>query len=202
MHKPDLEKEYIYWYNRATKAEELLASSTEEKFKLQSRLASQEKVVRKAQETALALRASDNSQAEDDDVIRAKLQGIRGQWKIFAKDWAVKHLPSIRETESRAEEMFARLVEADEKESRDGLWTLQNASKYPSILLNAELARFVGKEIISEPFISAFAYDSEINANVNEPWSTMGSLNVLYGLNKLRKVDNGMQARIPYDLHS
>lgn len=202
LHAPNvdtvqLQDVYIYWSRRATDAEAEVKSCRENISDLQSRFDFQEEIVRRAQEAAIALRASNFSMAEDDDKIRSKLNGIRREWKVFAKDWAVDDLSSIKGDGSGVDEMFARLVEADENQSRDGLLTSQNAGKAPSILLNAELARFIGQEIILQPFISAFGYASKTNA-----FKLMDSLNQLYELDKLQRVRNGMLATVPCGLHN
>ena len=149
--------------------------------------------MRKAQETAFALAAINNSKAEDDDTVRSKLKGLRSQWKVFAKDWAAKHWSDINER-PEINQLLAGLVEADERQSPDGLWASQNMGKAPSILLNAELARFLAREIILQPFTSTFAYSSEVNADVDNPCATMDTLNKLYKLDTLGKFDNGTLA--------
>lgn len=201
-----LEEECVAWSQRATSAEEEVRSCKDRLSELQSKFVSQDEAVRKAQETAFALAASESSKAEDDEIIRSKLRVIRNQWKTFAKEWAVKKSSSIKEEEwSKVDELFARLVGVDENQRPDGLWSKQSPGKAPSILLNAELARFLGKEIMSQPFISAFAYASEPNADLKRSFSYMKVLNNLYKpekLDKLQKHDDGMQATISYKLHS
>ena len=187
---PTLEQECILFCERATTAEAEVVSCRSEVSDLQNRLKGQDVDVRKAQETVFALAASKVSRAEDDDIIRSKLKGIRSQWKVFAKDWAVKHMSNIKEeNKSAIDQCLSRLVEAAEDRSPDGFWSQQNASKAPTILLNAELARFLAKEIISQPFISAFAYASETNAKVEEVCPTIEALNKLYNPSELRKHD-------------
>lgn len=199
---PKLREECISWCQEAIRAEEEVKAREISISVLQSQIVLLDNQVRKAQEKVFGLAPADVSKAEDDEIIRSKLRGVRTQWKMFAKEWAVKHLSSIKEEERpEVDKLLARPVVTDESQSRDSLWTNQSAIK-ASILLNAELARFLGKEIMLQPFISASAYVSETNAAVNASCPSMETLNQLYKLDKIQEHDDGMQATISYKSRS
>ncbi|MCJ1432674.1 hypothetical protein MMC27_002031 [Xylographa pallens] len=149
-----------------------------EKSVLESRLACQDVDVRRAQESAFDLMVSSIPKATDDEVVRAKLKSIRAQWKMFAKEWAVA---DIRDGESAAV-LFDKLMAPDEKKARDGLWNKQNIGKAAVVLLNAELARFIGDKIISQPFTAAFDYGTMHTDNPQLFSDTMETLNRVYDL--------------------
>jgi hypothetical protein len=121
---------------------------------LQHQIEDQDSAVRKAQESVFAVMATTGPRAEDDDIVRGKLKIVTSQWKPFAKAWAIRSVSEIKDEATPEWKIFADLVVPDEVNARDGIWEPENDAKAPSILLNAELARFIDKEIIRQPFIA------------------------------------------------
>ena len=151
-----------------------------EKSVLESQLACQDVDVRKAQESAFELMKSSVPKAIDDEVVRSKLKGVRAQWKMFAKEWAAADIQDGEGTTA----LFDNLMAPDEKQSHDGLWHEQNKGKAAAVLLNAELARFIGDEIILQPFTAAFDYGTKQHDNLQPCSDTMEALNLVYHLSR------------------
>ncbi|MCJ1352219.1 MAG: hypothetical protein MMC33_002203 [Icmadophila ericetorum] len=137
---------------------EQLLSATETKAATLHQLVSrQDRDVREAQESVFALMKS-NAPTAEDDVVRSKVKTMRAEWRPFAKEWAVKRPPDIKESESPAIlRLFQTLMIHKPMESQNYLWTRTCS---PLILLNAELADFICFEIIKKPFISAYGYSA------------------------------------------
>ena len=161
---------------RSLKEEYLTIS--DEKSVLESRLACQDVDVRKAQESAFELMASSVPKATDDEVVRSKLKGVRARWKMFAKEWAAADIQDGEGTTA----LFKKLMAPDEKQSYDGLWHKQNRGKAAAVLLNAELARFIGDEIILQPFTAAVDYGTKQHDNLKPCVAIMEALDMVYHL--------------------
>jgi hypothetical protein len=159
----DLAESYLQYKYRAREAEARLENLEVENSHYQTqnddlkhKIQVQDSDVRKAQDAAFAVVASTGPKAEDDDVIRSKLKSVTSQWKPFAKKWALKSFDELQgDRLEAAKPILEELVAPDEAESADGLFE-RNANKAPGILLNAELARFVVRRLLENPFIAAF----------------------------------------------
>ena len=160
-----------------------LNAKTDECLDLQGRLLHQDQDVRKAQETAFALMASNVSSAEDDNVIRSKLKRIRARWKTFARDWALKNVDDIQD-KGEFMKLFDNLVAPDEHNSEDGLWEEKNKGIAPAILLNAELARFIAAEIVTRPFTASFGLGTKPDDTPEDTLTMMRALETIYDLSK------------------
>ena len=152
-----------------------------EKAMLEEQLSQQDQEVRKAQESAFALMASKSSRAEDDETVRSKLKAVRGQWKIFAKEWATASLDYIESKDRPAiPQLIGTLVASNEVEASREITAPANRGKAPAILLNAVLARFVGQHIVQQPFISAFGLSSSVSESKESPQIIMIALERIY----------------------
>lgn len=159
----------------------LLIKLDEEKATLHTRLTSQEKIVREAQDSAFALMASTVSKAEDDDVVRSKIRRVRAEWKSFAKDWALKDIRDVADKHIDLYKLLCKnLVAADEVQAADGLYEPKYQARVPSMLLNAELARFIATEIVSRPFGAAYGLGANPDAAVEVSSMIMEDLGLLY----------------------
>lgn len=150
---------------------------------LEKRLADQESVVRKAQESAFTLMASNTSLAENDDKICSTLRVIRKQWRNFAKKWASMSMADIR---VKKHHLIKKLVDAfvapDEDHSHDGIWAVENNRKAPSILLNTVLAQFICENIIRLPFTAAFNLEERAETDLCDDTTIMSRLEDLYAI--------------------
>lgn len=95
--------------------------------------------------------------AEDDDVIRHKVQSCMNRLRSWAEKYAVTNSNDIIEADQeRATALLQSHMRLHERyvpfESVDFFWSHDSIG--PSILLNAELARFVTKRIFRRPFLS------------------------------------------------
>ena len=188
-HKKLLE-EYVKLHGRKVDAEKTIIDLEKdldftelENAKLQEQLSRQDQDVRRAQESAFALMASNVSRAEDDETVRSKLRAVRGQWKIFAKDWALSSLNDVGDRDKAAvQHLINRLIAPDEAQARDGLMTLANRGKAAAIFLNAELARVIGQQLIVRPFISAFGLGTSFDDSAKASLFTMNDLERIYNL--------------------
>ena len=168
--------------NKISSLEQALIAERRQNSELQDRLSSQDSDVRQAQESAFALMASSSSKAEDDDVICSKFKASRSRWKQFAKEWAAKDLPKTEEgITAIASRLSPNLVASDEGQSADGLWSKRHESKACALLLNAELGRFIGQEIVQRPFTTAFDHGTETDDYTNGDPTVMRNLDMLYG---------------------
>lgn len=150
---------------------------------LQGRLAEQESVVRDAQESAFALMASNISVAENDDKICSRLRMIRMQWKVFAKKWAAKNMAQIGdEKHVLIKKKFKVWMAPDEDQSCDGIWTIENNRKAPSILLNTALAHSITKKIVETPFKAAYGLKGITKSLRGDRDTIMNSLDKLYAI--------------------
>ena len=183
-----LTDEYVKNYTRRLNTQEenqLLRQQVralqQQESELQRKLSNQDYDVRQAQESAFALLSSNAPSAEDDDIVRSRLKSIRGQWKVFAKDWALK---DVRDTNSEhnvtLSQHIQRILMPENLQAKDGIMAKTNRGKAYVILFNMELARFIGEEILGRPFISAFEYNAEVPGETKSPNSTLGALEHLY----------------------
>ena len=150
---------------------------------LSSRLADQDQQVREAQESVFALMKSSHTKAEDDSIVESRLNATRAQWKVFAKEWAVKHLADVKEEwflGAQVAQPFNTTAVPQERGFPDSLWLKSNMGKAPPILLNLELASFIGREIVTKPFISAFGFGTEQDDGSGDSLHTMNALEKLY----------------------
>ena len=148
---------------------------------LQQQLSDQDQDVRRAQETAFAFISMNTPRAEDDESIRSQLKVVRGQWKIFAKDWVSKDLHRLKgDYPTEVRQLVERLLTIDELEAHDGIMAKENVSKAVAILLNTALAGFIGQHIINQPFISAFGLLMKAADGANSSMLYMHSLGKLY----------------------
>ena len=146
---------------------------------LMAQLEGQDFTVRKAQESAFAVVALSGPRAEDDDVIRSRLKTATSRWKQFAKKWASKSLVDLKDEHIELLEplfedfVHSKILADDEGDSPDGIFERDHDRKAPSILLNAELARFVVINLLEQPFTAAFTFGA-VSGSDSE--STTGSV--------------------------
>ena len=157
-----------------------ISSLQEEITRLSHCLAKQDENVREAQESAFALMKSSATKAEDDSVVESKLNATRAQWKAFAKEWAVKLLSDVKEEWFAGEESLVKTAVSPGTDFPNSLWSKNNVGRAPPILLNTELAFFIGREIVTRPFISAFGFGSEQDSSLGGTPNTMDALEKLY----------------------
>ena len=145
---------------------------------LEEQLSQQDLDIRKAQESAFALMAAEVSRAEDDETVRSKLKAVRGQWKIFAKEWATINFES--KDRPVVSQLIDSLTASKEAEVSREIMAPANRGKAPAILLNALLARFLGQYVIKRPFISAFGLEPPLTGSDESPQLTMATLEQIY----------------------